>query len=186
MDIFCKVCDRSILENESEQENYLATLRKKKDKSLHKKCTINKVNLEEFDKILNDYVTTHNKNIDFYFIYCEFVIEFDNNFTANTKTSYFYKVDITNIKRHFLYDIYYFKAGWQFFCNINQMTIKTISDRCNKTYELYMNQPMQSVELVLNMVVAKNPQSINSLDQNKNHLLSENILLYQLMTNKCI
>ena len=39
------------------------------------------------------------------------------------------------------------------------------------TYEFYINQPMQSVELRLNMVVAKNPQLIKSLDQNKNHHL---------------
>ena len=29
MDFLCKVCDRSIIENESEYNNYLATLRKK-------------------------------------------------------------------------------------------------------------------------------------------------------------
>ena len=30
MDLFCKICDRSIVENESEYYIYLATLRKKK------------------------------------------------------------------------------------------------------------------------------------------------------------
>ena len=49
------------------------------------------------------------------------------------------------------------------------MTIKTTSDRCNMTYEHYMNQPMQSVDLRLTMAVAKNPQLIIYLDQYKNH-----------------
>ena len=49
------------------------------------------------------------------------------------------------------------------------MTIKTISDRCSLTYEHYMNQRMQSDELRINMVIAKNPHLINLLDQNKNH-----------------
>ena len=35
MDILCKVCDRSISENQSEYMNYLTTLRKKDDKSLY-------------------------------------------------------------------------------------------------------------------------------------------------------
>ena len=57
------------------------------------------------------------------------------------------------------------------FYNINQLTIKTIIDRCNMTYKHYMNQPMQSVELGINMVVARNPELINSLDRNENHPL---------------
>ena len=42
------------------------------------------------------------------------------------------------------------------------------------TYHQQMNQPRQSVELRLNMVVAKTPQLINSLDRSKNHLLNRN------------
>ena len=34
MDLLCKGCDRSIIETESEYYNYLASLRKKDDKSL--------------------------------------------------------------------------------------------------------------------------------------------------------
>ena len=51
------------------------------------------------------------------------------------------------------------------------MGIKTISDRCNMTYKHYMNQPMQPVELRINMAVATNPELINSLDRNKTHPL---------------
>ena len=39
------------------------------------------------------------------------------------------------------------------------------------TYESYFNQPMQAIELRLNMIIAKNPQLINALDRNKNHPL---------------
>ena len=42
------------------------------------------------------------------------------------------------------------------------------------TYECYMNQLMQSEKLRLNMIIAKNPQLINSLHRNKNHLLIRN------------
>ena len=34
------------------------------------------------------------------------------------------------------------------------MKIKSISDRCNLTNKYYINQPMQSVELRINMVNA--------------------------------
>ena len=52
MNILCKVCDRSIIGNESERKDYLATMRKKNDKSLYNKHTVNKINLDEVDKIL--------------------------------------------------------------------------------------------------------------------------------------
>ena len=90
MDLLCDVCDRSIIENDSEYYNYLATLHKKDDKSFNKKYTINNVNLDEVNKILNDYISTYNKNFDFYFINCEFVMEFDN-FIANKETNFFLK-----------------------------------------------------------------------------------------------
>ena len=54
MEFFCGVCDRAIIENESEYKNYIATLRKKTDKSLYNKYTISNVNLDEVDNTLND------------------------------------------------------------------------------------------------------------------------------------
>ena len=49
------------------------------------------------------------------------------------------------------------------------MTIKTIGDKCNMAYEQYMNQPMSMYERKINIIIAKNPQSLKSLDGNKNH-----------------
>ena len=63
MDILCKVCDKNIIENESESKNYITTLRKKDDKSIYKKYIIYNINLDEVDKILKDYVSTHKKNL---------------------------------------------------------------------------------------------------------------------------
>ena len=60
MELLCKVCDREIFENESERNNHTATLHKKNDKCLYANYTINNVNLDEFDKILNDYIIAHN------------------------------------------------------------------------------------------------------------------------------
>ena len=61
MEHFCPVCDRSIIKNESEYHEYLATLGKKNHKSLYNKDTINNFNLDEFDKILSDYNSHNNK-----------------------------------------------------------------------------------------------------------------------------
>ena len=117
MEFLCKVCDRSFIENETEYYKNLATLRKKDDESLYKNNTINNVNLDEFDNILNGYISHHNNKFDFCLVNCEFIIEFDNNFTANIETIYIYNIDdiITKTKSFLLYSIDSFKSrGYSF------------------------------------------------------------------------
>ena len=41
---------------------------KKNDKNFYTKYTINNINIDEFDKIFNYYITFHNEKFDFYFI----------------------------------------------------------------------------------------------------------------------
>ena len=146
MELLCAVCDGSIIENESEYHEYLATLGKKNHKSLYNKYATNNVNLDEFMKILNDYISTHNKNFDFYFINCEIVTEFDNNFTANIQTNCFYNTDFVNTNSYLLYYIDCYESRGYKFYNINQMTINTISDRCNMTNEKFINRPVSMCE----------------------------------------
>ena len=54
--------------------------------------------------------------------------------------------DITEIKSLILFWIDCFKSRCYENYKINQMSNKSLSDRCNMTYKYYMNQPMQSVE----------------------------------------
>ena len=51
------------------------------------------------------------------------------------------------------------------------MIIKTITCKCNMSYKYYINHPMSMPERRINMIIAKNPQLIKSLDRNKNHPL---------------
>ena len=138
MDLLCRVCDRLIIENEYEYNEYLATLRKKNDTSFYRKFTVNIIILDDVNKILNDYISSHNKNFDFYFFTREFVIEFDNNFITIIETSYFNNTDIIDKSRYSFYDIDCFKSRGYNFYNINQMTINIISDRCNTTLKKYI------------------------------------------------
>ena len=63
MDLLCKVCDRSIVENESEYKIFLTALHKKDDKCVYKKYVKNNINLDEVDKI---YIYSSSKHQDFY------------------------------------------------------------------------------------------------------------------------
>ena len=102
--------------------------------------------MDEVDKIVDEYITTHNRKFDFCFFNCEFKIEFDNNFTTNIEINYWYSIEIINMKSYLLCCIDCFKSRGYKFYKINQTTVKTNSDRCNMTYEHFICQPMCAVE----------------------------------------
>ena len=143
----------------------------KNDKSIYKKYNVIDVNLDEVDEILKDYITTHNKKFNIYFINCEFKLEFDKNFTTNIETKYFFKIEVHYIKSCLLYYIDSFSSKGCIFHNLKQMTINSIHDRCNITYSEYLKLPLNAVERKINMIIAKKPQLINVLERNKNHPL---------------
>ena len=172
MDFLCTVCDKFIFEKESKHVKFIATLRKEHDKSFYENYIIVNSNLDEIDKLVNDYITSHNKKFNIYFINCEFNLVFDNSFKVHIETNYCYNNDdITKIKGYLLYCIEYYKLQGYGFCNINEMIIKTISDKYNITYKYYNVEPMQMIESGSNFVIDRNPQLLNVLDRSKNHPL---------------
>ena len=167
MDLLCPVCDRSIIENESEYNKKLASLRKENDISIYKNYVINNGNLDDVDKILNDYVSIHNKKFNLCLIKCESSITLDN-FTTNIETNYVHNLESYKIKGDLLYYIDCMKLEGYNFCNINRMSINIVSDSCKMTYECYTRKPLHPLETKINIVIAKNPELI---DENINRIL---------------
>ena len=147
---------------------------KENDKRFYTKYILNNINIDEFDKIFNYYITTHNKIFDFFYIDCEFGIQFDNNYTAKIEIIYQYNTQYVNIKKSLLFYFDSCESGGYKFSNINHMIINTISCKCNMSYKYYINHPMSMLGRRINMIFAKNPQLINSLDRNKNQPLIRN------------
>ena len=59
----------------------------------------------------------------------------------------------------------YFIERGQKFSHINEMNITTNNDEMNMTYEYYVKELMQAVDLGLNVIIAKNSHLINSLNR---------------------
>ena len=169
MSFLCKVCDKDIFENEPKNYQYMATLTKENDKSFYENYSITNPNLNEIEKILNDYITRYKKEFHVSFINWEFYIDFDKNFKIHIESFYCISVDdLTKIKSFLLFWIEYYKLQGR---GYKEMIFKTIGDKCQVTCNGYINKPMHMVERRLNLVVAKNPQLINSIDQNMKHRL---------------
>ena len=167
-DLLCKICDYEIFEDKSELDNYLLTGRKEIDRSIYKTTVIKNIHLDNVDKILNDYVSTHNKKFDLYFIKCNFNTTLDN-YTTTIETNFVYNTESYKILYELLFFIDYMKFEGYELCNINQMTINTINDRCNMTYEYYTHKSFNPLEVKLNIIIAKNPKLLDN--NNIKHLL---------------
>ena len=68
-----------------------------------KKNTVNNINLDEYDKILKDYINSHNKKFNVYLVNCGFKIEFDNVFIINIETSFVHNIESKKMKNYLIY-----------------------------------------------------------------------------------
>ena len=57
MSNLCNVCDREIYEDENQLQEYISTQRKRNDRCLNIGYTNNNIDLDQFDKILNESVS---------------------------------------------------------------------------------------------------------------------------------
>ena len=146
MDYLCKACNKFVYDEYS----------------------INNPNLNDIDKIINNYVTNYNKKFDKYSIKCDFYLVFNNDFGIPIKTHYVHnKDDLTKIKTELLSRIEHLNFEGYSFCHINEMIIKTINCKHWMTYTTYMQKPMPMVERRLKYVFHKRPYLLRALDRNK-------------------
>ena len=100
-----------------------------------------------------------------------FELKFDNNFPPRIEINSHHNADIRIMKSYLLSSIEYFKLRGYNFYNYTELVIETLNDKCNMTYQNYINEPMHAIERQLNIIIAKNPRLTSSFDRNKNHPL---------------
>ena len=138
------------------------------DEFIYDEYSINNPNLNDIDKIINNYVISYNQIFDKYSIKCDFYLVFNDDFGIHIKTHYVHnKDDLTKIKTELLFKLELLKYEVYSFCYINEMIIKTITDKHWMAYTTYMQKPMPMVERRLNYVFHKCPYLIRALDRNK-------------------
>ena len=152
---------------EENYNNYINCLIDDDNKFIYFKYVINDVDIDNFDKIFNNYITNHNKKFDFYYINCEFQIEY-NDRLINIEINYHHNTDYINLKcLLFFYTESHNIKNFK----INQLIINTISCLCNMTYKYYLSNPMSMLERRINYIINKNPQLINIFNRNRCHPL---------------
>ena len=176
IELLCEICDSDIFDDEDKLYKYLTTFQKDDDKSINKKIIIDNINLNDIDKVLNNYIDIYNKKFDFYWVRTSFNFLFSDNNIYVLNYIFICNKEIYKIMMVLLYFIDILKINGKNFININQMTINIIFDKCNMTnkYSKYMR--LNPIERQINIVFGKNPQSLNNITnniliKNKSHII---------------
>ena len=109
------------------------------DEFIHDEYSINNPNLNDIDKIINNYVTSYNKKFDINSTKLDFHLVFNDDFKIHIETYYVHnKDDLTKVNTELLSWIEHLKIEGYSFCHINEMIIKTSTDKHRMTYKTYM------------------------------------------------
>ena len=162
MDYYCDDCDKTItLKPITNHPKSLTHIQY--EKSFRKHQTIKNPYFFDSDKRINDYIIYHDKKLDFYLFKCDFKLVF-KNFIPYIESHFHHNTTFINLKRYLLYWNEFFTERGHKFSHVNEMKVTTINDKENMTYERYIKQTIQTVELRLKVIIAKNPLLINSLN----------------------
>ena len=118
----------------------------KNNKLLYTTYIIENIDIDEIDDIFYKYINIHNRKFIFYYINCQFEIEFKDNIFAKIGINNHYNTDYIKIKSYLLF--YIDSCEYRNFVvdNIIKMEINMISCRCNMTHKYYMNTPMSMLD----------------------------------------
>ena len=105
---------------------------------------------EKYDK----HITNHNKKFDLFVVKNDIKLVFDNNFYSHIKSEFQYSNTIFHMKRFSLNWVESFCERGHNFSHIYEINITAFSNKINMTYECYIKQTIQMVELNLNMIVS--------------------------------
>ena len=174
-ELLCLKCNHNIFEDKNKFYNYLATFQRENDKNIYKKIVIDNIDLDNIDKILNNYINNHDKKFDIYFVKCLLNINFDNNI-YELDTVYVYNNESYKIIIQLVFFIDIMKTEGRNFHNVSQMIININSDISNMTNEYSRYMRLNPIERQINIIFGKNHHLLNQISnniliKNKSHII---------------
>ena len=128
-------------------------------------------------------ISSHIDKFDSYLVKSDFKFVFHKDFKPHIKTDFYHNATIIDLEGYLLYWIDYFIQRGHIFYHINELNTTSINAKRNTTYNHYIKQPMQAIELKLNIFFARNPNLINSLNDILTILYLENTLTFHQEKN---
>ena len=164
---YCKLCDKSI-KIKSKKKHLKSSNHKSLSMSIISRYSITNPDFPNIDNILKNYFLDYNKKFDFYLIICKWKLHFSDTI-VNVTTTRFSWVGGYFLREFVLSKIKYYERRGHKFSHISEMNITFISDLMDMTYKHYLQQPKSMLEWKLNIILARNPHLIKSLNRSHIH-----------------
>ena len=169
MHYFCDVCEKTI-NIKSERKHLQSITHNALGKCIWTKHTIKILDFSDKDELFNNYITNQNKKFDSNLVKYDFQFSSDGAFYPHIRSDLRIGQSKIHSKKISLHWIEYFIRTGHPFSHIYEMNIMTISNKKYITHEFYIKQPMQMVELKMNIIIDFNPHLLNRFDRSVKHL----------------
>ena len=169
--VFCDTCDK-LFEINSKCSHLKALYYEEFDRFKHENLINKNPDINKISNIIDTFNNEYDKKYDFYLSKYNFKLVFNNpQYVVNIETSPCNSrkiISAGDLLDEVNNDIN--NQGYTFDC-IDEFNFITIADKMDMTYNFYFKHNMSAFELKLNLIVAKNPYLINSLNGSPNHPL---------------
>ena len=170
--VFCDICDK-LFEINSKCIHLKALSFEESDRFKHKKLTNKNPDINKISNVIDTFIIEYDKKYDFPLIKYNFKFVFNSpEYVVNIETSPHYsRITMSSgyLPNETINDI-----NIQGYCfdRIDEFNIIAIADNMELTYDFYIKHNMCSFKLKMNLILAKNPHLINSLNRSYNHPLT--------------
>ena len=124
--------------------------------------TIETPDINNVDEVFHAYIIQHNKEYEYYFTKCQFILVFnDNQYSTYVKPNLFDDKTLISWQNFLEKVIDDFKNKGYNFNQIEEMNSITIACKMNMSYDFYIKHIMHAVEWKLNAMINKNKKLIN-------------------------
>ena len=169
--VFSDICDK-LFEINSKCSHLKALSYEEFDRFKHEKLTIKNPDMNKINNIIDTFINLYDKKYYFYLIKYNFKLVFINpQYWVNIETTP-HSSRIIMSSEYLLNDaINDINNQGYTFDHKDEFNIIMIADKMDITYDFYIKHNMSALELKLNLIFAKNPYLINSLNRSHNHPL---------------
>ena len=134
------------------------------DKCIRRKHTIESPDFIVTDEVFDEYITNQKEGFHSNFVRNDFKLLFSRENYPHIASENQHNASKFHLNRFLLNCIQKLTARGHKICVIYKMNVATFSNERYMTYERYIKQPRQVVELNLSLIIYENPHRIKPLD----------------------
>ena len=169
MDFYCDVCDKNIIP-QNKCRLFESNIHKEFDECKHMDLTIENLDINNVDELFYAYIIQNNKQYDYYINKCHLKLVFNViQYSTCVKSNFFDNKTMVSCQNFLEKLIDDFKNERYNFNLFDEVTIITIANKMDMSYDFYIKLNMHAIERKLTTMNNKNKKLTTSFNRNWRH-----------------